>query len=417
MKKFNDGRDWFFEKRFGLFIHWGIYSIGGIHEQELWRCEWNPDEYYRKYMPLFNPLKFDPVQWLDFAEENNVEYITFTTKHHDGFCMWDTKETDCNIMNTPYGKDIFGMLANECHRRNIPLCAYYSVVDWHHPAYPNTGTHSHEIITDPVYHNVEEYINFVKRQIQEICTNYGPIHGIWWDLNSSELKDPSVAEMIRKLQPQAVLGERGFSEGDFFSRECIDGPELPYFKPTEACNTVTPRCWGYNSDEYYHTPQFLMGDVARNIALGGNYLLNIGPKPDGTFATDAKKIFSVVGSWYGRMREALTAIPVANVTANKNYIFTVKDKSLFVIMPTPPESLFINLGPFAVKPIAAELLNTSEKLSFKVEPIFSLKTSDFSMPELKLKLPFGKIPNEPLVIKLEFNDDVNNLLAEYTIKT
>ena len=143
MRHFNDGRDWFFEKRFGLMVHWGIYSVGARHEQELQRMK-TPVAVYESYARRFDPVKFDPAQWLDMAQEAGMEYLVFTTKHHDGFCMWDTAQTDYNIMHTPYGRDVVGLLAEECHKRNFPLVLYYSVVDWHHPAYPNLGRH-HEI--------------------------------------------------------------------------------------------------------------------------------------------------------------------------------------------------------------------------------------------------------------------------------
>ncbi len=146
-----DPRSWFMEKRFGMFVHWGIYACGGRHEQEQMRYN-VPPAVYEKYADIFNPVKFDPAQWLDMIQENGMQYLVFTAKHHDGFCMWDTAETNYNIMNTPYGKDIVGMLAEECHKQKFPLELYYSCVDWHHPAYPNLGRH-HEITTDPSKHD------------------------------------------------------------------------------------------------------------------------------------------------------------------------------------------------------------------------------------------------------------------------
>ena len=132
----NDPRNWFCRKRFGMFVHWGVYAAGGIHEQELWRYN-TPQEVYKRYSEVFNPVKFDPARWLDMIQDSGMEYLVFTVKHHDGFCMFNTAYTDYNIMNTPYGRDITAMLAEECHKRNFPLEFYYSCVDCHHPAYPN----------------------------------------------------------------------------------------------------------------------------------------------------------------------------------------------------------------------------------------------------------------------------------------
>lgn len=141
--RFKDGRDVFFERRFGLFIHWGLYAIPAWHEQILWRGGMKRKEYER-FINEFNPTKFDPDMWLDLAEQAGMQYICFTAKHHDGFCMWNTKHTRYNIMNTPYGRDVLGTLADACGRRNFPLGIYYSCPDWHHLHYPNQGRH-HEM--------------------------------------------------------------------------------------------------------------------------------------------------------------------------------------------------------------------------------------------------------------------------------
>ena len=135
MRKFHDGRDWFFEKRFGLFVHWGLYALTGWHEQMEWRGRM-PRREYDKLIDRFNPVHCDPEQWLDDMQEAGMEYLCFTTKHHDGFCMFDTQYTDFNIMHTPYKKDIVGMLSEACHKRNIPFGIYYSIPDWHHKNYP-----------------------------------------------------------------------------------------------------------------------------------------------------------------------------------------------------------------------------------------------------------------------------------------
>src|SRR5579863_5108322 len=128
--RFGDGRDWWFQKRFGMFVHWGLYAIHGYHEQEQWRLRVPRNEYV-KLQQQWNPVKFDPDAWLDLAAQAGMKYVCLTSKHHDGFCLWDTKQTAYNTMNTPYGKDVVRMLSDACHRRGVPLCLYYSVADWH----------------------------------------------------------------------------------------------------------------------------------------------------------------------------------------------------------------------------------------------------------------------------------------------
>jgi alpha-L-fucosidase len=143
-----DPRRWWFEARFGMFVHWGLYAINGWHEQDQWRRRKIPRAEYVKLQQHWNPVKFDPDAWLDLAEAAGMKYLCFTTKHHDGFCLWDTKLTDYNTMNTPYGKDVLKMLADACQRRKFPLCLYYSIADWHQPNYPNQGRH-HELPPQP----------------------------------------------------------------------------------------------------------------------------------------------------------------------------------------------------------------------------------------------------------------------------
>ena len=143
IRRFGDQRDWFFEHRMGMFVHWGLYSIPAWHEQVLWRRGCRRSE-YEALQHRFNPNGYDPDRWLDLMEMCGMDFLVFTAKHHDGFCMYDTRYTDYNVMNTPYGKDVLAMLANACARRNIKLGIYYSLPDWHHPNYPNLGRH-HEL--------------------------------------------------------------------------------------------------------------------------------------------------------------------------------------------------------------------------------------------------------------------------------
>ena len=303
--KFGDGRDWFFEKRFGMFVHWGLYALNGVHEQELWRYALDPAA-YAQLQYRFDPRAFNPRQWLDMFQENGMEYLVFTTKHHDGFCMFGSRLTDYNILNTPYKKDIFGMLAEECHKRNFPLVAYYSVLDWHHPAYPNTGD-THEIHTDPAAHDMSAYMEYMTGQLRELCSNYGTIHGIWFDLNSKLYQHAGIAAMIRELQPCAVINNRGTEPGDFSTPERVLPAGDVYQTPTEACESVGHYSWGYRKEEVYYTPAYLKHNIAVNLACGGNFLLNAGPDGDGRFCREAKNILRKVGSWYQLAREGLTA--------------------------------------------------------------------------------------------------------------
>ena len=255
--RFNDGRDWFFQKRLGMFVHWGIYSVGGYQEQEMYRKRMTREEYL-PYMKKFNPVKFNPDAWLDLAQQTGMEYLTFTTKHIDGFCMWDTQQTSYNIMHTPYGKDVLKMLSEASHRRQFPLCLYYAVMDEHQRNYPNAGRPYELAAPAPGDEPDEEkYIEFLRRQVQELCTKYGEIHGFWWDANELKRKDPSLNALIRSLQPKAVINNRGFDEGDYGTPERDwdewVNTEVRFVKPVEACQSVGYQSWGYRANEDYYT--------------------------------------------------------------------------------------------------------------------------------------------------------------------
>ncbi len=372
MNRFNDARDWFFEKRLGLFVHWGLYAINGLQEQEQQRYNVPASEYV-KLIDKFNPASFDPAAWLDMAQESGFEYMVFTAKHHDGFCLWNTAQSKFNVMNSPYGKDVLKMLADECHKRSFPLEVYYSVVDWHFPAYPNIGRH-HEIVTEPASHNWDAYMDFLKAQVKEICSNYGKIHGIWWDMNVPQHKDASVHEMIHSLQPAALVNNRGFGDGDYSTPERDFDPEganpdsLAFKRPTEACQSVGVNSWGYRKEEDYFTVAYFQKKIASTLAMGGNFLLNAGPDANGIFPEEALSIFRGISSWYKNVREALTAVPAPGTLENRRVLTTKKDDVLYVICPEGLDSSALSLAPFKNLPRKVTLFNSGEKIPFTLEP-------------------------------------------------
>ena len=295
---FNDARDWFPQKRLGLFVHWGIYALGEWHEQEQYRAR-IPRRQYARRIHDFNPIRYDPEQWLDLAQEAGMSYVCFTSKHVDGFCMFDSAHTDYKITNTPYRRDTLEMLAEACRRRNMPLCIYYSVADMHHPNYPNAGRAYELPEPDPDDEpDLEGYLAYVEAQVRELCTNYGTIHGFWWDGNVLGHEDAKFNDLIRSLQPAAVINGRGFSrgtlapmkigEGDFETPErssVYDDAQselAPFARPTEACQSVGIESWGYRRNEDYYTDAHLVRSIAVVLARGGNYLLNVGPRADGS---------------------------------------------------------------------------------------------------------------------------------------
>ena len=405
VKKFGDGRDWFLEKRFGLFVTWGLYSIEGWQEQQQQRLE-IPRWEYGKLFSEFDPGNFDPDAWIDLAEKAGMEYITFVAKHMDGFCMWDTEQTDFKVTNSPYGKDILAQLAQACHRRNFPLSIYYCLVDNHHINYPANGTgHGLKHPEQGDKPDLEKYLYYVREQVRELCANYGQIHGFWWDVNQTGHIDTSFNAMIRELQPGIVINNRGFGDGDFSTPERewhqFINNDLSFDKPVEACNSVGKESWGYRIGEDYHTSEYLMRGISNMLAKGGNYLLNVGPDANGVIPVQAVERLEKIGRWLATVKEAFYgAVPVNELTDNRDILLTRKEDDLFVILLNRPVANGIGLLPFALKPQNAILLNDGSQVQYEVELLPSAHLSGLLQLHLK-NLPVSKFCNEIMVIKLE----------------
>ncbi len=403
--RFGDARDWWFQKRFGMFVHWGLYSIAGWHEQLEWRGG-VPRKEYEQLFSQWNPKHYDPEAWLDLAQSAGMEYICFTTKHHEGFCHWDTKLTDFNVMKTPYGKDALRKLADACHRRNFPLCLYYSVVDWHSPLYPNQGR-SHELEPQPGDHpDREKYVEFVKGQVRELCTNYGKISGFWWDMYIDKIRDPSINAMIRELQPAAVINNRGFDEGDFGTPErdydrSWDMP-LSFRSRVEANQSVGMESWGYRKEEDYYSHRYLTSSIAKYRARDANYLLNVGSDANGVIPDKAAGIVRQIGTWYRPVREAFDeTVPVSAITANRNVLLTRKGNSLYVHLYQPPDGEEVRLRPLAIAPQRAVLLNDGRPVEWRRD-IAPMEWKDHK-PYLRLhRLPVEEFAGTTMVIRLDF---------------
>jgi len=408
MQRFNDARDWFFEKRFGLFLHFGIYAIEGWHEQDQMR-RFLPRAAYGELIRRFNPQAFDADRILDLAEEAGMEYVCLTTKHHDGFCLWDTSYTDFNVMHSPYGKDLIRQLADACHARNFPMGLYYSVVDWRHPNYPNRGQ-SHEL-PGPLpgdKPDLEAYLEFLRGQVRELCTNYGTVHHFFWDMNQTGRVDPAINQMLRELQPGMVINDRGFDAGDFstpereYQAEKTGGIDC-FERPTEACNSLGAESWGYRADEDYYSIRHLIGSIDAILAKGGNYLLNAGPDAQGRIPDRPTAMLRRIGEWYHKCREAFEGCePATGSLDTRNVLLTSKGNSLYVHLGPFPQTEAVVLPPIEETPRRATLLNTGQPVTAEVEllPYFWPLKRKF----LNLKgLPVDELSNEVLIVRLDFD--------------
>ncbi|MDZ4199496.1 MAG: alpha-L-fucosidase [Kiritimatiellia bacterium] len=402
-------QEWFSRRKLGLFLHFGLYAIEGWHEQDQMRRR-IPRATYERLIRRFHPARFDPDRILDLAESVGMEYVCLTTKHHDGFCLWDTRETAFNVMNSPCGRDLVRELADACHRRNFPLGLYYSVADWHHPNYPNEGRHHELPGPQPGDHpDWGRYVDYLTRQVRELCSNYGEVRYFFWDMNVPKTRDPAINDMLRSLQPRMVINNRGFDEGDFGTPEREyqseeTGRLLRFERPTEACNSVGTQSWGFRKKEDYYSAAFLMQSIDAAMARGGNYLLNVGPDATGEIPARAERILRRIGDWYGRVRESFgDAEPASERTSNRQILLTRRGTTLYAHIPPPAVSEAVTLPPISKTPIQVRLLNTGRPLPCRVD-LLPVHWASGSRMLILRKLPVDRRADEPLVARLDFDE-------------
>ena len=336
-----DRVQWFRDAKFGMFIHWGVYSMLGYHEWVRHLCQ-IPLSEYRYYVDNFNPVKFNPDEWVDLAKDAGMKYMVITSKHHDGFCIFDSKMTDYSIMHSKYGKDALGMLAKSCQKKGMPLGFYYSIMDWHHPDYlPRRNWETNRTTEDA---DLNRYIDWMKKQLKELVENYDPAI-MWfdgeWEHSLEELRSFEVEKMLQELKPEMLINDRLFKRepghGDFGTPENYvpatgiyndDGsPRL-----WEACYTTNFNSWGYNHYETeFHSTTQLIRQLIEIVSKGGNLLLNVGPTPEGTIQPEFIARLKGIGKWlkvngesiYGTTSSCFNKLPFfgrCTVKGNRLYL-------------------------------------------------------------------------------------------------
>lgn len=401
-----------FDNKLGMFIHWGIYALTGVQEQAFARMDL-PREEYEALAKHFDPVRFDPDEIVLLAKRAGMKYICFTAKHHDGFCMWDTKVTDYSIMHTPYGKDVLKMLSDACHRHGMLFSLYYSNPDWHHPkGYNPASSHQWKALGSDAP-DTAAYRAYIKAQITELLTNYGEIYTLFWDI-PPKINDPSINELVRRLQPNILINDRGFSAGDFSTPEreyqshAAEYSHNRFLRMTEACNAVGEQSWGWRRGEDYHTHRYLTASIDRIMAMGGSYLLNIGPMADGAVDPDQRKIIERIGDWYCRVREGLEhseCDPFDYQVKANSYLATKKNRKTYFHFPTGLTSSAVNVKCFPGCPRRVRLLNTGAELPFEVTPLPEYFSAGSGIAERKYLHIYG-VPaddlNEAVVLEVEW---------------
>lgn len=396
----------FKDERFGMFIHWGIYSVNAWHEQDQWRRQIPKDEYI-KQAEVFNPTEFDIDEWLSTVSEMGGQYICFTTKHHDGFCMWDTKYTDYNIMNTPYGKDVLKEVSEGCARHNIKLALYYSCPDWNYKHSVNFGG-DHQLTCPNAGDEPSEalYKEYIKNQMRELLgEKYGKIDALFWDIPPYN-KDKSINEFVRSLAPDILINDRGYSSGDYSTPERNVPEGSRFTRLTEACQSVSSLSWGYREDDDFFSALLLMESIDKIMSRGGNYLLNIGPDAKGNFPLEAVKKVKKIGNWYNRISESLLGAEFVE-NADIPYRLTANSEYLYIHFDATAISSGVSLRPLDIMPSEAIVLNNGAKISAKVEclPNHFFVTTEPIVPYLHVnRIPVDEITDEPIILRLKFSD-------------
>ena len=323
-----DNREWFQNAKFGLFIHWGVYSemAGG---GDMGIAEWImnqkkiPIKQYEKLPTFFNPTQFDPAEWVSMVKKAGMKYITITSKHHDGFAMFDSQISDYNIVDrTPYGKDVIKMLKDECDKQGIKLFFYHSQLDWHHPDYFPRGSTGQGYTGRPESGDWNKYIDYMNTQLTELLTNYGEVGGIWfdgmWDQWDADWQLDKTYALIHKLQPGAMIGSNHhkapFPGEDFqmFERD-LPGENTMGFNqtgtiselPLEMCETMNGS-WGFNiKDQDYKSTKQLLQTMVKAAGYGANFLLNTGPMPNGKIQPENVETLLEMGKWLDKYGETI----------------------------------------------------------------------------------------------------------------
>lgn len=288
--------EWWKDARFGMFIHWGPVSLKGTEIGWSRGREWSIEEYDNLYKQ-FNPVKFDALEWVRIAKAAGMKYIVFTSKHHDGFCMWDTKYTDFNIMNSPFKRDVMKELSEACRKEGIALGFYYSTCDWHHPDFPLTspgGSVKRETS------NLDRYTEYLKNQSVEILKNYGPLLVMWYDVPQQfdSIRGQGVIDHIRKIQPDVLVNNRTGARGDFDTPEQRVG-NFQIDRPWETCMTIA-RQWAWKPDDDVKSLEQCLHSLIRSAGGDGNLLFNVGPRPDGTIEPLQVEKLKEMGKWLGK---------------------------------------------------------------------------------------------------------------------
>jgi len=379
--------DWFVHDRFGLFIHWGIYALPARHEWVKNR-ERMTDAQYQRYFDHFEPDLFNPHEWAQIAWQAGMRYAVITTKHHDGFCLFDSQLTDYKAPNTPARRDLIREFVDAFRAAGFKIGFYYSLIDWHHPEFPIDGLHPQrddvEFREREKHRDIRTYAEYLHGQVRELLTNYGKIDIMWLDFSypnrdwgwsrgkgREDWQSENLVAMIRELQPEILLNNRADVPGDFHTPEQVVPREWVQVdgKPVvwEACHTFSGS-WGYHRDEAsWKSVDMLVCLLVDTVSKGGNLLLNVGPTARGEFDQRARDRLAGIGVWmkyHSRAIYGCTQAPAEFVTPQDcRLTYHPATQRLYVHLFAWPFR-HLHLDGYAGKVEYAQLLNDASEIPF-----------------------------------------------------
>ncbi len=420
--------DWFMHDRFGLFIHFGLYSLAARHEWVKYN-EAIPDSVYQTYFAEFNPDLYDPRSWAAAARQAGMKYVVLTTKHHEGFCLWDSKLTDYKITNTPYGKDALHPYVDAFRAEGLKVGFYHSLIDWHHPQFPIDG--QHPLRDDPAaitlnqQRDMSKYVDYLHGQVRELLTDFGKIDILWFDFSypdftyrglpgkgKDQWQSEKLLKMVRQLQPGIIVNNRlNLPKGnaDFYTPEQyqprawvkVDGEPVVW----EACQTFSGS-WGYYRDEEtWKSPQQLVQMLINTVSCGGNLIMNVGPTSRGTFDPRALSALNTYGDWLRVCGRSIYGCTQSDLTPPQDCRFTQNGNRLYLHIFNWPFK-WIYLDGMAGKIEYAQLLHDGSQVMVKsalrdynYEAVAQPISPDTAVLELPVRRPDVVVPVVELVLK------------------
>ena len=349
---------WWHEARFGMFIHFGLYSVLGRHE---WAMEEEgiPVDEYQKLADRFNPKPHAARDWAKLANTAGMKYMVMTTKHHEGFCLFNTKLTDYCAPKHAAGRDLVAEFVEAARAEGMHVGFYYSLMDWHHPDGARCKT-------DEAARR--RFVDYIHGQVRELCSNYGKLDVLWYDVNwpltPEGWKSEKMNRMVRQVQPDILINNRSGVPEDFTTPEQrIQASAAPW----EACMTMNDS-WGYQSgDDNWKSPKTVVRNLLTCTRDGGNYLLNIGPRGDGSSPEPSIEILTAVGGWTAQNGDLVHNADGCQVKRSQSALFTRRGNTLYAHIYFWNGPIFA-IGGLQNKVISAKLYPSGKPVTFEQEP-------------------------------------------------